>query len=160
MAYLFNGSHLAHEHNVVIAATNYRLGALGFMAFQSQSKAQATTGNWGILDQQSAMRWIKREIPAFGGDPDRIMIFGESAGAISTVLHLTLHGSNGLFSRGAHVWLLLLSSPAADAHVSSAALSESGFASATTLSAELPVHLKFAELAGCTANGTLEVLCA
>jgi len=77
---------------------NYRLGALGFWANQETMDESGTTGNWGLLDQVAVMEWIRDNISAFNGDPNRIAIFGESAGAMSVVAHLVSSRSSGLFS--------------------------------------------------------------
>jgi para-nitrobenzyl esterase len=87
------GDVLAREHGLVVVSMNYRLGAFGFLA----SDALGTTGNEGFLDQQAALRWVQREIAAFGGDPSRVTIAGESAGGLSVCLHLISPGSRGLF---------------------------------------------------------------
>ena len=80
----FDGSALA-ERGVVLISINYRLGALGFLAHPALSaeSEQGVSGNYGILDQMEALRWIQRNIAAFGGDPGNVTIFGESAGATS-----------------------------------------------------------------------------
>ncbi|XP_078699045.1 neuroligin-4, X-linked-like [Branchiostoma floridae x Branchiostoma belcheri] len=80
---LHDGSLLA-QRRVVVVITNYRLGALGFFSTGDSSAA----GNYGMLDQLEAMKWIRANIRAFGGSPDRVTIFGESSGAASTSLHL------------------------------------------------------------------------
>jgi len=71
---------------VVFVTLNYRLGVLGFLA----GDEIGLDGNYGIKDQTRALEWVRRNIALFGGDPDRVMIFGESAGAQSTALHLTI----------------------------------------------------------------------
>jgi carboxylesterase type B len=81
--------------SIVFVTLNYRLGALGFMA----SSDLGIDGNFGIKDQQKALEWVQRNIALFGGDPSRVMIFGESAGAQSTALHLTIETSQPLFKR-------------------------------------------------------------
>jgi para-nitrobenzyl esterase len=68
----------------VVVTLNYRLGALGFLAVPELG----LTGNYGILDQREALRWVARNIRAFGGDPAKVTIFGQSAGAMSVGLHL------------------------------------------------------------------------
>lgn len=80
---LYNGSLLAGD-GVIVVTINYRLGALGFLA-----AGDVAGGNYGFLDQQLAMRWVRDSAAAFGGDPKRITLFGESAGAMSIGLHLT-----------------------------------------------------------------------
>ena len=87
-----DGRRLAARGPVVVASFNYRLGALGFLAGVDDLQ-----GNYGFLDQQLALRWIRDNARAFRGDPDRVTIFGESAGAMSVGLHLVAPGSQGLF---------------------------------------------------------------
>jgi len=74
-----SGSDFLLESGMVVVSINYRLGALGFLAIEGTS----ITGNQGLKDQLLAMRWVKENIANFGGDPGRITISGESAGAIS-----------------------------------------------------------------------------
>jgi para-nitrobenzyl esterase len=80
----YDGSYLAASGNVVVVTLNYRLGSLGFLAVPELG----LTGNYGILDQRLALRWVAENIAAFGGDPRKVTIFGESAGAMSVGLHL------------------------------------------------------------------------
>ena len=104
----FNGSHLAAKQGVLVCTINYRLGFLGWLALPEDSARG--TGNWGLLDQQEALRWVRREIGAFGGDPTAVTIFGQSAGAASVIRHLVSPASRGLFDRAisesgtTHVW--------------------------------------------------------
>ena len=75
---------LLAQRGVVIVSVEYRTGALGFMAHPELAKeADGHTGNYGILDQIYALQWVQRNIASFGGDPSKVTIFGESAGAIS-----------------------------------------------------------------------------
>jgi len=91
---LYDGSYLAASGNVVVVTLNYRLGSLGFLAVPELS----LTGNYGILDQGLALRWVAENIAAFGGDPRKVTIFGESAGAMSVGLHLfSIPANRGLF---------------------------------------------------------------
>lgn len=92
----FNGSTLAAQQDVVVCTINYRLGYLGFMAFP-EDRDRGTTGNWGLLDQQSAMRWVRRQARSFGGDPGSVTLFGQSAGASCVLRHLASPASRGLF---------------------------------------------------------------
>lgn len=96
---LYDGRTLASEHDAVIVTINYRLGSLGFMAHPALSAEDphGSSGNYGTLDQIAALRWVQGNIAAFGGDPDRVMIFGESAGGLSTCLLLATPLARGLF---------------------------------------------------------------
>ena len=67
------------DEDVVLVAMNYRLHALGFLSFGNN----LVSGNMGLKDQQLAIQWVKANIRLFGGDPERITIFGESAGKIT-----------------------------------------------------------------------------
>lgn len=78
------GKRLAGEQGVVVVTINYRLGQLGFLAHPALTAEQGGhSGNYGLLDQLAALRWIKRNIAAFGGDPGRIVVHGQSAGGMS-----------------------------------------------------------------------------
>ncbi|MDQ1078940.1 carboxylesterase/lipase family protein [Pseudoroseomonas cervicalis] len=92
-------SRLAESQRVVLVAPNYRLGALGFLAHPALRAAAGGAANLGLLDQQAALRWVQRNIPRFGGDPDNVTLFGESAGAWSACLQLASPGAAGLFHR-------------------------------------------------------------
>jgi carboxylesterase type B/heat shock protein HslJ len=81
--HLYDGGRLAEDQNLVVVTFNYRLGALGFLA-----GVAGLEGNYGIMDQQLALRWVKENIAAFGGDPALVTLAGESAGAASVGLHL------------------------------------------------------------------------
>lgn len=89
---------LINKKGVILVTVDYRLGALGFLAHPEFAKRDVTgaTGNYGFLDQVAALRWIKENIGAFGGDPDRITVHGYSAGGISSKLHLVSPLSKGL----------------------------------------------------------------
>uniref|UniRef100_A0A8C5XG45 Carboxylic ester hydrolase n=1 Tax=Microcebus murinus TaxID=30608 RepID=A0A8C5XG45_MICMU len=93
MASMYDGSMLAAYEDVVVVIIQYRLGVLGF--FSTGDKH--ATGNWGYLDQVAALRWVQQNIAHFGGNPDRVTIFGESAGGISVSSHVLSPMSQGLF---------------------------------------------------------------
>jgi para-nitrobenzyl esterase len=97
---IFNGEALARR-GVVVATVNYRLGRLGFLAHPDLSAEQPyrASGNYGLLDQIAALRWVRDNIATFGGDPDRVTIFGQSCGSssISSVMASPL--AKGLFQR-------------------------------------------------------------
>ncbi|MGH7814780.1 MAG: carboxylesterase/lipase family protein [Candidatus Binataceae bacterium] len=87
--------------NVIVVTINYRLGALGFLAHPALSAESpyGSSGNYGILDQQFALKWVKRNIAAFGGDPKDVTIFGQSAGGLSVFTNLVSPLAKGLFRR-------------------------------------------------------------
>uniref|UniRef100_A0A8C6ULI9 Neuroligin 2b n=1 Tax=Neogobius melanostomus TaxID=47308 RepID=A0A8C6ULI9_9GOBI len=92
---MFDGSILAAYGNVIVVTMNYRLGVLGFLSTGDQS----AKGNYGLLDQIQALRWLNENIGHFGGDPERITIFGSGAGAACVNLLILSHHSEGLFQR-------------------------------------------------------------
>lgn len=83
------------QHGVVLVTINYRLEALGFLCLDTED----VPGNAGLKDQVAAMKWIKKNIANFGGDPNNVTVFGESAGGASTALHVLSPMSKGLFHR-------------------------------------------------------------
>jgi para-nitrobenzyl esterase len=96
----FDPSNLV-DHDVIVVTLNYRLGALGFLAHPALSAESASgiSGNYGLQDQQAALRWVQRNIEKFGGDSENVTIFGESAGAVSVHAHMVSPQSAGLFHR-------------------------------------------------------------
>lgn len=95
---LYSGEKLA-EHGVVVVSISYRVGPMGFLALPSLSAESShhVSGNYGLLDQIAGLRWVKRNISAFGGDPHRVTIFGESAGGISVSMLAASPLAHGLF---------------------------------------------------------------
>ena len=91
----YNGEILAGMHNVVIVTINYRLGILGFFNIPGTT----TKGNYGLMDQILALEWVKQHIGDFGGDANKVTIFGESAGAGSVSLLMLSPLTKGLFSK-------------------------------------------------------------
>uniref|UniRef100_A0A8C5KFD8 Carboxylic ester hydrolase n=1 Tax=Jaculus jaculus TaxID=51337 RepID=A0A8C5KFD8_JACJA len=93
MASMTDGSRLAATEDVVVVMIQYRLGVPGFFSTGDHH----ASGNWGYLDQVAALRWVQQNIAHFGGNPDRVTIFGESAGGISVSSHVVSPMSRGLF---------------------------------------------------------------
>eukprot|EP00949_MAST-11_sp_MAST-11-sp1_P001240 g1240.t1 len=91
---LYDASFVADHGNIVVVAPNYRLGALGWLA---TSEEGGVHGNMGYLDQVAALKWVQRNIAHFNGDPDAVTIWGESAGAMSSLVHMSAEMSKGLF---------------------------------------------------------------
>ena len=95
----YDGSKLAAD-GIVVVTINYRLGALGFLAHPAlASRPGGTAGNYGLMDQLAALRWVKHNIARFGGDPHNVTIAGQSAGGVSVLDLLVSHSSRGLFQR-------------------------------------------------------------
>lgn len=95
----FNGERIARR-GVIVVTVNYRLGALGFMAHPELTAAQPEApANFGSLDQQAGLKWVIRNIAAFGGDPQNITIAGQSAGGASVLTQLTCEKNYGLFQK-------------------------------------------------------------
>jgi para-nitrobenzyl esterase len=93
---LYVANALASRGNVIVVTINYRLGALGFLAHPALGPPGAV-GNYGLADQQAALRWVRDNIAKFGGDPDKVTVAGESAGGTSVCDHLVAPDSAGLF---------------------------------------------------------------
>jgi para-nitrobenzyl esterase len=93
---------LVQRGDVIVVTINYRLGALGFLAHPALNAESPDhiSGNYGIMDQQFALKWVQRNIATFGGDPHNVTIFGESAGGLSVLSHLASPTAAGLFHRG------------------------------------------------------------
>lgn len=108
----YDGTQLA-KRGIVLVTINYRLGALGFMAHPALSaeSPNGSSGNYAILDQIAALKWVRENISNFGGDPENVTIFGESAGGTSVYLLLATPLSKGLFHRA------ILQSPWLDPHI-------------------------------------------
>uniref|UniRef100_A0A6B2L1Q6 Carboxylic ester hydrolase n=2 Tax=Arcella intermedia TaxID=1963864 RepID=A0A6B2L1Q6_9EUKA len=94
---LYDATALVESQQHIHVAPNYRLNGLGFLALSELMSEGHTTGNYGLLDQLAALQWVQQNIKAFGGDPNQVTIFGESAGAFSVCWHLVNPASAGLF---------------------------------------------------------------
>ncbi|OPC79615.1 carboxylesterase [Embleya scabrispora] len=100
-AALYGAQRMAADGDVIVVSPNYRLGVFGFLAHPAldHGKARNLSGNFGLEDQQAALRWVQRNAAAFGGDPGNVTIFGESAGGTSVCAQLAAPSSAGLFHR-------------------------------------------------------------
>ncbi len=109
---LYDGARLA-AHGIVVVSINYRLGVLGFLAHPELSAESplGISGNYGLLDQIEALRWVKRNIGAFGGDPAKVTIAGESAGGLSVMYLMAAPDARGLFSKAIAQSAYMISTP-------------------------------------------------
>ena len=139
---IYQGEDLARK-GVVVVTINYRLGVFGFLAHPELTKESSTqaSGNYAFLDQIAALKWVQKNIAAFGGDPSRVTIFGESAGSWSVNNLVATPLARGLFHR---------------------AIGESGgqFAITRTLAESEEAGVKFAEAAGAASISALRALTA
>jgi para-nitrobenzyl esterase len=95
---LYSGEYLS-ERGVVVVTFNYRLGVFGFLVHAALAGEGEAPGNYGLWDQIAALAWVQRNIAQFGGDPDNVTIFGESAGSVDVCLHVASPHSRDLFHR-------------------------------------------------------------
>jgi para-nitrobenzyl esterase len=109
---LYDGAAFA-ERGVVFVSINYRLGVLGYLAHSglSAESREGTSGNYGLLDQIAALRWVKNNIAAFGGNASNITIAGESAGALSVMYLMASPPARGLFERAIAESAYMISTP-------------------------------------------------
>lgn len=91
---VYDGTVLARDHDVVVVSMSYRLGVFGFLA-----TGEPGTSNLGLRDQVAALRWVAENARAFGGDPDNVTMFGESAGAVTIACLMSAPQAQGLFHR-------------------------------------------------------------
>ncbi|MGA0606270.1 carboxylesterase/lipase family protein [Phenylobacterium sp. VNQ135] len=98
--WIYDGSNFARD-GVVVVTINYRLGALGYFAHPALTAAAGSqpVGNYGLMDQIAALRWVQRNIAKFGGDPQNVTVFGESAGGMSTLAILATPEGKGLYRK-------------------------------------------------------------
>jgi para-nitrobenzyl esterase len=109
---LYNGARLASQ-GIVVVSVNYRLGVLGWLAHPELSKESpmGISGNYGLLDQIEALRWVQRNISAFGGNPSNVTIAGESAGGLSVMYLMTAPPARGLFAKAIAESAYMISTP-------------------------------------------------
>ena len=98
-SFFYDPSPLVTQGNLIVVTINYRLGYLGFFAHRAIDAEGHLNGNYGLMDQQFALQWVQRNIAAFGGNPDRVTVFGESAGGQSVYSNLASPTAKGLFQR-------------------------------------------------------------
>ena len=110
---MYDGAALARQ-GLVVVSINYRLGVLGYLAHPglSAESTRQVSGNYGLLDQIAALRWINRNITSFGGDPSQVTIAGESAGALSVMYLMASPHARGLFPSAIAQSAYMLSTPA------------------------------------------------
>ncbi len=110
---MYDGARMAAAQGMVVVSINYRPGVLGYLAHPelSAESRQDISGNYGLLDQIAALRWVQANIAAFGGDPDNVTIAGESAGALSVVYLMASPSAHGLFDRAIAQSAYMLSTP-------------------------------------------------
>lgn len=98
----FDGQALSEATGTIVVTLNYRLGPLAFLALPalaSEDASHPSSGDYGLEDQRAALAWVQANIASFGGDPATVTLFGQSAGAISTCMHMVSPKSKGLFQR-------------------------------------------------------------
>jgi para-nitrobenzyl esterase len=108
----YDGARLA-SHGTVVVSINYRLGVLGWLAHPELSKESplGISGNYGLLDQIEALKWVQRNIGEFGGDPSNVTIAGESAGALSVMYLMAAPPARGLFAKAIAESAYMISTP-------------------------------------------------
>jgi para-nitrobenzyl esterase len=109
---IYDGARMA-QRGMVVVSINYRLGPLGWLAHPelSRESPQGVSGNYGLLDQIEALRWVRRNIGAFGGDPANVTIAGESAGALTVMYLLASPEARGLFAKAIAQSAYMISTP-------------------------------------------------
>lgn len=99
-ASVYDGAYLAAVSDLVVVTLNYRLGTLGWLGHPAlATDTEAPVANWGLQDQIAALRWVRANIAEFGGDPERVILAGQSAGALSAMDLLVAPAAHGLFRR-------------------------------------------------------------
>ncbi len=109
---LYDGTELA-SRGLIVVSINYRMGVLGYLAHPelSAESPEHVSGNYGLLDQIEALRWVKRNIKAFGGDPANVTIAGESAGGLSVMYLMVAPPARGLFAKAIAESAYMISTP-------------------------------------------------
>lgn len=118
----YDGSALSQALDAVVVTINYRLGIFGYFAHESLKEESGTTGNYGLQDQRASIKWVVSAAKAFGGDPERITLMGQSAGAASVLHHMVLPRSRELFAQGISMSGYVLSWSLAQAYARSSSM--------------------------------------
>lgn len=110
---MYDGARLTRRGGVIVVSINYRLGILGYLAHPelSAESAEEISGNYGLLDQIAALRWVQRNIAAFGGDPGNVTAAGESAGALSVMYLMASPRARGLFHKAVAQSAYMITTP-------------------------------------------------
>lgn len=95
----YDGRRLVTDGNTVVVSLNYRLNLFGFLAHPALDAEGHPSVSYGVLDQQAALQWVRRNIKAFGGDPDNVTLFGESAGGLAILFNMVSPSAAGLFHK-------------------------------------------------------------
>ncbi len=143
---VYDGTELAKK-GVIVVSVNYRVGPLGFLTHPELTKESEhrSSGNYGLLDQIAALRWVRDNIAAFGGDPNQVTIFGQSAGALSVAALMRSPLARGLFAR-------------AIAQSGPGLLGRNALGAGSTLSDREAAGLKYAESKGAHSLADLRAL--
>ena len=124
----YDATRLVAGGRVVVVTVNYRLGALGFLDLPQLAAQDRYAGNYALADQQAALRWVRRNATAFGGDPGNVTLFGQSAGAFAVCAHLAAPASRGLFQKA-----IIQSGPCGNQLITGATAQQRGTSVATGL---------------------------
>jgi len=148
---MYDGARLAGQ-GVVVVSINYRLGVLGYLTHPGLSveSREGVSGNYGLLDQIAALRWVNRNIAAFGGDPANVTIAGESAGALSVMYLMAAPQARGLFAKAIAQSAYMISTPQLRA-------STFGDIPAETVGGYVAFKLGAKDVAGLRAMGAAEI---
>lgn len=110
---MYDGARMAQRGNMVVVSINYRLGILGYLAHPelSAESSDGVSGNYGLLDQIAALKWVQRNIAAFGGNAGNVTIAGESAGALSVMYLMASPQARGLFHKAVAQSAYMITTP-------------------------------------------------